>query len=345
MGTDGSVATPRRFRRLPMMIGLGVALAAAGWTAVWATARSRLLAEVETRLAALAERGVVVACPERAVGGYPFRMELSCRDPGVAIRDRGLTASAAGLRVVVQIWDPNLILLELDGPGVVKDAGGETTASWRTLRASLRWAIGGVQRLSVASEGLDLTARPLGRPPVRVAAAHAEVHGRPSGASGHDLDLALSLAAASLTIADKRLGPPKADLSLSTTLVDFLPPGPGPALKAFAERGGRLEPVGLGFAVGGISVEGSGRLTLDRAGALDGMITLVARGLEGLASGGAKEVGPELTTVLSGFVLLGKGSNDPARPGRRLEMIVDRGLVRIGRLTLGQLPPAFAAGE
>lgn len=343
MQTDGPMAAPRRFRRLPLVIGLGVAVAAAGWTAVWSMARSRLLAEVETRIAGLADRGIVVACPDRAVGGYPFRMELSCRDPGVEIRDRGVAASAAGLRVVAQIWDPRLVIVELDGPGMVKDAGGETAAIWRSLRASLRWTTDGVQRLSVASEGLDLTARPTGRPAVRIAAAHAEAHGRPSGDGGRDLDLAVSLAAASLTVADKRVGPAKADLSATTTLVDFLPPGPGPALKAFAGRGGRIEPAGLALAVGGIAVEGTGRLTLDRSGVLDGMITLVARGLEGLASGGAKEVGPELTTVLSGFVLLGKGSNDPARPGRRLEMIVDHGLVRIGRLTLGQLPPAFAA--
>lgn len=336
-------AAPRRSRRLPVTILVGVALAAA-WTAVWATGRARILAEIDGRLAALAETGVVVACDDRAIGGYPFRMELACRSPGVALRDRGVSASASALRVVAQVWDPRLILIELDGPGTATEPGGETAARWRTLRASLRWTTGGIERLSIAADGLDLTAKPAGRPPVHLVADHAEVHGRPSGDAARDLDLAARFAAATLTVADHRIGPPKADLALSATLREALPPGRGPIALTFAERGGVVEPVRLSLAVGGIALEGSGRLVLDRAGVLDGMITLVARGLESLATGGARDLGPELTAVLSGFALLGKASNDPALPGRRLELIVDHGLVRIARLTLGRIPPLFAAG-
>ena len=339
------VVTPRRRFRLPLVLGLGVAIAAAGWTAVWTTARGRILAEVEARLDGLAARGVVVACADREIGGYPFRMELSCRAPGVEIRDRGVRASATALRVVAQVWDPRLVLVEIDGPATAGDGGGEVTATWRNLRASLRWSGDGVKRVSLSAEGLDVTARGTGQPAVRLTAAHAEAHGRPSGAADRDLDLAASLAAASLSIADKRLGPPSADVAASTTLVDFLPPGPGPALPAFAARGGRIEPAKVSLAVGGIVVAGEGALVLDGGGVLDGTITLVARGLETLAKGGARDLGAELTTVLTGFVLLGKTPKDPAQPGRRLEMIVDHGSVRIGRVTLGRIPPLFAGGS
>jgi hypothetical protein len=235
-----------------------------------------------------------------------------------------------------------LILVEFDGPGLVRTADGETTATWRTLRASLRWRGDGVERLSIAAEGLDLTAGPRGRPVVHLTAEHAEAHGRPNGA---DLDLAASVAAGALSLADKRLGPPKADLSLDLRLAGFLPPGPGPALPAFAERGGLVDPIHLTLGVGGVAIEGAGKLVFDRAGVLDGMITLTARGLESLATGGAKDLGAEMTTALSGFALMGKASTDPARPGRRLEMIVDHGLVRLARLTLGRIPPLFAPGS
>ncbi len=338
-----SVST-RRFRRLPLVVAVGVAITAAAWTAVWATARTRILAEVDGQLAMLAARGVVVACPDRAVGGYPFRMEFSCRDPGVEIRAVGASASAASLRVVAQVWDPRLIQVELDAPGVARDARGVTSATWRGLRASLRWTAQGPQRLSIAAEGLDLTTRPTGAPMVHLTAEHAEAHGRPSGGEGRDLDLAVSFGAASLSLADKRLGPPRSDLAVSATLADFLPPGPGPAAMAFAGRGGLIDPVRLSFSTGGVVVEGAGRLVLDGGGLLDGMITLGARGLESLAKGGAAGLGPELTTVLTGFVLLGKASKDPSLPGRRLEMIVDHGLVRIGRVTLGRIPSLFPPG-
>jgi len=337
---DRDPTPPRRRPRLPLVIGLGLALAAAGWTAVWATARGRLLDEIDRRIDALAERGIAIACADREVGGFPFRMELSCRSPGVTLGAAGHTASAAALRVVAQIWDPHLILIELDGPGLVAEPGGEVSANWRSLRASLRWRGHGVERLSIAADGLDLTGRPTGRPTVHLRAEHAEAHGRPAGDAGRDLDLAASFAAAALTVGGLRIGPPRADLSLTAGLADFLPPGPGPALPAFAARGGRIEPAKLSLAVGGIAVEGSGKLVLDRAGVVDGMITLVARGLETLPT--VKDLGPELTAVLGGFVLLGKPSNDPALPGRRLEMIVDHGAVRIGRVGLGRIPPLFA---
>jgi hypothetical protein len=345
MTRDIETTPPPRRVRLPLVIGLGVAIAAAGWTAVWATARGRILAEIDSRLAVLATQGVVVACAEREIGGYPFRMELGCRSPGVEFRDRGLTVSAQALRVVAQVWDPRLVLVEVDGPGIAVTGGDETSAKWRLLRTSLRWSGDGVQRVSLSVDGLDLTAKPAGKPSVHVAAEHLEAHGRPHGEGGRNLDLATAFSGASLTVADKRIGPARADLSVSTTLVDFLPPGPGAPLPAFAARGGRIEPTKLSFAVGGIVVEGDGALVLDGDGVLDGMITLVARGLETLANGGAKALGPELTTVLSGFALLGKASKDPDRPGRRLEMIVDHGLVRIGRVTLGRIAPLFAAGS
>ncbi|WP_333823674.1 DUF2125 domain-containing protein [Pinisolibacter sp.] len=345
MSRDAETTAPSRRMRLPLVIGLGVAIAAAGWTAVWATARGRILAEIDGRLATLSTRGVVVACADREIGGYPFRMELTCRSPGVEIRDRGFTASAQALRVVAQVWDPRLVLVEVDGPGIAVTGGDATSAKWRLLRSSLRWAGDGVQRVSLSVDGLDLTAAPAGPPPVHLVAEHVEAHGRPHGEGGRNLDLATAFAGASLTVADKRIGPPRADLSVSATLVDFLPPGPGAPLPAFAARGGRIEPTKLSFAVGGIVVEGDGALVLDREGVLDGMITLVARGLETLTNGGAKGLGPELTTVLSGFVLLGKAAKDPDRPGRRLEMIVDHGLVRIGRVTLGRLAPLFAVGS
>ena len=332
---------PPRARRWPIVATLLVALGAAGWTAIWATARGRIVDEIDTRLARFARHGITIVCDDRAVAGYPFRMELSCRSPGLTLAGRGLSGSASGLRVVAQVWDPRLILVELDGPGLLRADGGETTATWRSLRASLRWGGDGVERLSIAAAGLDLTARPAGRPTLRLSADHAEVHGRPSGP---DLDLAASFAAAALTISDKRLGPPKADLSLDVRLAGFLPPGPGPALPAFAERGGVIEPIRLSLAVGGVAIEGDGRLLLDRAGLLDGMITLTARGIESLATGGARDLGPELTAALSGFALMGKASSDPARPGRRLELIVDHGLVRLARLSLGRIPPLFSPG-
>ncbi len=335
--------TPRRRRNLPMALALGAAVVAAAWIAVWATARSRLLAEIDRGLAEAARSGVVVACPDRAVGGFPFRMELSCASPGVEVRDRGLVASAQALRVVAQVWDPHLVIVELDGPATVKSGGDDVAARWRTLRASLRWNGDGVERLSIAGDGVEVVDRPAGRPPLRLAAEHVEAHGRPHGAGGHDLDLAASLAAASLSIGGSPVGPPRADVGAAATLVAALPPGPGAPISAFAARGGRIEPLRLSLSIGGLVLAGKGTLTLAPDGALDGTVGLAAQGLESLANGGAGKLGPELTTVVTAFVLAGKASADPDLPGRRLDMTIEHGRVRIGRVSLGELLPIAGA--
>jgi hypothetical protein len=332
---------PGRRRRLPIGILLFVAVLVAGWTAAWTWARSRGLEEMDVQLARLAARGVTIVCPERAVGGWPFRLEVSCRDPGVEIAAQGVGGSVAALRVVAQIWDPKLVLFEADGP-LVADAAGRARvdATWRRLSASLRLRPGGVERLSLSVEGIDATARSGEGRVDHLKAEHLEAHGRTSGERGGDVDVALSAAAATLELAGRRIGPPRSDVGLDATFHDLLPPGPGEPLAVFAARGGRIAPVHARFAVGGVRVEGKGEVTLGLDGLLDGSIAFVGQGLEAVVTQAAA-LGPETASLLGGFVLLGKPSQDPEMPGRRLDLVIDHGRPRFGRLQLPAMAPLF----
>lgn len=328
----------RIFRR-PWVVLLGVAVLCAAWSAVWATMRSRLITEVDHQLARLERDGVRIVCPDRAVGGFPFRLEISCRDPGLEIAGRGVGGSVAALRIVAQIWDPRLVLAEADGPLVAEEAGRtRVDATWRGLRASLRWSTAGIERLSLSAEGLDLTRRETGAGVARLQAEHLEAHGRGSGA--HDVDVAVSVASGVATVEGKRIGPPRSDLSLAATLREVFPFGPGDPARAFAARGGRIEPIRADFAVGGVRVAGKGALTLGSDGLLDGMIGFAATGLEAVVTQAAA-LGPETAGVLGGFVLLGKASNDPDLPGRRLDLVVDHGRPRFGRILMPPMAPLF----
>lgn len=333
-------ASGRRGRG-PMWLALGVAAAAAAWTAGWTWARSQAIEEMDARLAGLARQGVRVVCPERSVGGYPFRLEIDCRDPGVEIPARGLGGSVAALRVVAQIWDPRHVLMEADGPLVAEEAGrGRVDATWRRLSTSLRWRPGGVERASLSIEGLDATFRGPDGGAGRLAAEHWEAHGRSSGERSQSLDVAVSAAAAALEVNGRRIGPPRSDVAISTTFVDALPPGPGEAARAFAARGGRIEPIRASFAVGGVRVAGKGAMTLGTDGLLDGMIDFAAEGLEAVVTQPAS-LGPETASLLGGFILLGKPSQDPDLPGRRLDLVIDHGRPRFGRLLSAPMAPLF----
>lgn len=328
-----------RRRPMPKIVAAIVAVIAVAWSAVWFYGRGRALEEVDRALAGLAARGVSIVCPEREVGGFPFRMELSCRQPGVTIAATGASGSATALRVVAQVWNPLLVIAELDGPLVGEDgAGTRVTATWRTLRASVRLSARGPERISVASTGLDLAVAPREGVAVGLTGEHVEAHGQRSGE--RDLDLAVTGASTAVKVGGAAVGPRRADLGLTVRLNEAIPFGPGEPVRAFAARGGRIEPIGFDFASGGVTVHGKGEMTIGRDGVLDGSIGLAAKGLEAVVSGGA-ELGPDLQKLLGAFVLLGKTSTDPDLPGRRLDLIIERGRPRFGRLVGPPLPLLF----
>lgn len=339
--TGRSSERPSRGGRKPLFLLLAVAVVIAAWTALWTWGRGRLITEMDLRLARLSQAGVRIVCPERGIGGFPFRMEISCRDPGVELTNAGIGGSVAALRVVAQVWDPRLILVEADGPAVLEGVGrGRLDASWRRLGTSVRVHSGGVDRLSVSIEGLDATTRAADGRTLRLKAEHLEGHGRTSGPEDRDVDVALATAAAALVVDGRPVGPPRADLSAAATLRSLLPAGPGDPLAAFAARGGRIEGIRTSFAVGGASVAGKGEMTLGVDGLLDGTIALAAQGLEGVATQPAA-FGAETASLLGGFLLFGKASTDPDLPGRRLDLIVERGRPRLGRLVFPPMAPLF----
>lgn len=339
--TEPSAERRSRFGRWPFHVLLAVAVIAAGWTALWAYGRNRLIDEIDARLAALAEEGVRIVCPERSVGGFPFRFEVSCRDPGVEVAARGFGGSVAALRVVVQVWDPHLILLEADGPGVVEEAGrGRLDAGWRRLAVSLRPHPRGIERLSISVEGLDASARGADGTNLHLRAEHFEGHGRTAGPTEADLDVALAAAAAALVVDGHPVGPPRSDLSIAATAKAVLPPGPGDPLAAFAARGGEIEGIRTSFSVGGASVVGKGAMKLGGDGLLDGRIALAAQGIETVMARPAT-VGAETASLLGGFLFFGKASNDPDLPGRRLDLVIDKGVPRLGRVAFPRMAPLF----
>ena len=87
---------------------------------------------------------------------------------------------------------------------------------------------------------------------------------------------------------------------------------------------------------------GKGDLRLRDDGLLDGAIAVAARGLEALAGEGGRALGRDGAATAGAFLLLGKASDDPDLPGRRLDLVVENGRPRFGRVVLPQMAPLFA---
>lgn len=331
----------RKRRLLPSLVVGVVVVASAIWAGGWFFARSKVAEELDRVIDRLAASGVKVACPDRSIGGFPFRFEIGCDGPEVEIVRQGTSLTVSRAKIVVQAWDPHLVLAQFEGPVEIATPAGVFEGTAHALGVSLRWSLRGVDRLSLAAEGLDGRWTATDGPVTRLVAERLELHGRDDGERRTDLDLALVARKAVLFKGDKREGPEASDLDLSIRLNEFLPLVPPEPARVFAGRGGRIEPIRLTYASAGLVFNGKGALRLLPDGQLDGTIGVAAQGLERLALGASKSLGVEATALASGFVLLGKPSADPDLPGRRLELVVDHGRPHMGRVVFPPLRPLF----
>src|SRR4029079_8025550 len=87
------------------------------------------------------------------VGGYPFRIEVRCGEPGVEVRGQGgqLTVRARELLAVAQIYQPTLVIAEVTGPMTINDSSEAIalTADWTLLEASVRGLPTAPERISI----------------------------------------------------------------------------------------------------------------------------------------------------------------------------------------------------
>lgn len=318
-----------------------VALVTGGWTAGWVYVRSEVENGLDRAIADLAVEGVTIDCPERGVGGWPFRIDLSCTTPTLALPN-GVKASAGALRAVTVVTDIDLVVVELDAPVAASGPDGEElTADFSLLQASIRRGAEGLGRVSVAADGLTLAASRDGTTAGRLGAARAEVHLLP--VEGHPADRQVSIA---LTQAVPLLGgadilPAPADLTLYTTITEaesaLMAADP---LRGLAEAGGSVEILQAGLQLGGTRLDVTGRASLNGDGTLDGALTATGTGFDWLTTAAreGRPVPTALSSLGAGFLLIGRPVADGAR---QIEVGIDDGSVLANGTRLIQLPPLF----
>lgn len=367
---------PRRSHRrvlLPTALLLVLALA---WSAAWVYLRDRTDRMLTRAMADQAAQGRTLTCQDRSLGGYPFRLELRCRDARLEVaRDKSrVVATAPALLVVAQVYDPRHLILELTGPMAVAtpDDGRSAVVTWRTAEASLVTGDGPPERGDLVLDGLSAT---LDADPAPVLGdAHLDFHAR--RAAGQDPDaesagtpnqgagdrsagdrIALSdsaydvvarLDAASIPALDASLGgtqPVKAEFQGTVTHLGAFGPAPLPdRLKTWAEQGGAMQVVLARLDRGPSALRAQGEVSLDRQGRPSGQLTVALAGVQELG-GGLKRAGVDTGNLLSllgfGLQVLGKPTNIDGRPAAEVPITLAGGRARAGAFPLGKLPSLF----
>lgn len=208
-----SVATLKVVR-----LGIAVVLCILVYSGLWYGAAGALKDKLTAILAGANPAAITAECDDMQVGGFPFRVGVTCSRLSVDDHFHGLSASFGAFRSAAQVYAPGHVVWELDSPGQVRSALGFSLAlEWQALRSSLNAGLSGLDRTSLEATGLQVLLTTLvDGATIETTAPHAEAHLR---RSGEDLDIALLSRDAVVSLRGQASLLPPVSSSLDMTLV------------------------------------------------------------------------------------------------------------------------------
>jgi hypothetical protein len=364
---------PRRRSRWPLFLPfILVVVLAILWSGAWFYAS----AKAETVLNGWREReakvGRIYTCQQESIGGFPFRIEVRCLVPAAEWRSSvpPLAFKAKDLLAAVQVYDPNLVISELQGPLSIGEPGKAPAfvANWKLGQSSVRGTPQAPERVSFVFEAPVVDRLADGGNVNVFKAERAEVHGRIAAGSAADhpvIDLAMLLQSAVAPELHQAAREPF-DMDVVAQLKglkDFSPKSWPDRFRELQAAGGRIEIVKARAQQDDIVAVGAGTLGLTAKGNLDGnlQITIVrldkvlkkfdlekvmSEGQVGQTFNSLDRILPGLGNVVrqnapSLISSLGQRTILEGKQAVALPLRFDDGAVFLGPIPVGRTPPLF----
>lgn len=258
------------------------------WSAAWFFVRERVDAEIGTRLAREADLGRNWDCADRNVGGYPFRIEISCASL-IFTRADGATSSLGPTRAVAQVYQPRHVIVEAAGPFRGTDGIASFEGDWESLRASITELGRGTEQFALDLRGPEIAVHGAGPAPMEASAERVELYLRPApglapGAGA--VDMVMRASDARTPALDRLVGddrPAQIEVAARTTNLRNLRPAPPRQMAAnWRDAGGSVTIDVIDIRKGDAHVQIGGELRLDDALRPQGRIEPAAAGIEDL---------------------------------------------------------------
>jgi hypothetical protein len=332
-----SAPTNTKYSRRIKWLGIGVALIAAAYTAVWFWGASYLKGEIAKGLEQANAAGTKADCANLDVKGFPFRAGVFCDKITFADPRQNIAVSFGAFRSAAQVYDPARGIVELDGPLEAQLPTGETVkGNWSLLHASARYGDPLPKQIDVEMKDLDLSVAQIDAVPL-VKASNAQTHFR---TVEQDVDIASSAEGLSLNpkITGERNIPPfnfetSVRLNNGAKFLDTSAQTLGQFLRG---QSGTINTIGLNFvAGGGLSV--SGPLSVDEAGLLSGDLSVTFTEAAKLGET-VQKISPEIAAYLTPSLSAAAAT---AKPGEnpKIDVTIRKGKAAIGIFPLGDIPP------
>lgn len=322
--------------RAPSRLGLYVPFAiflliCLAWTGFWFYARFRAEQALDAWLALEQTAGRQWTCPDREIGGYPFRMEITCSKPTFSgtLREPGgetaaVTGSLGGFSAEALVYDPGHLIASLKAPLRVRDAAGRgADIDWQQLQASVEGRPGALGLFSLVATAPKVVIAGAAEPVASAGTLEVHLRHRTDDEAGA-YDFALSADKAQVPLLDALGGsgePASLTLQGRASKLGGLDARNMPAaLEAWRKAGGDVQIAVLKLQKGSMSIDGVGDLRLDEAHYPQGQIETRVTGADQLlAQFGLGGRGMQIGGIL-GSLLGGKASHAGAAPGPGLKL-------------------------
>ncbi len=362
-----------------------VVVLAAGWCGLWYYAASVADGTLAGWVAREAAAGRVYSCGSQGISGFPFRIEAHCVevDADVQSMTPPFVVAAKEIAFTAQVYHPTLLVGEVTGPLTVAAPGQPPgfVATWSRAHMSVSGLPPNPDAVSVTIEQPHLDRGAGANAPILFAADFADLEARIVAGSAEDhpvIDVVLRFDAATAPSVHALFGEPLQG-NIEVVLRGFKDLSPKPLADRFHEMatsGGNIEIRSLRFERTDAVVVGSGTLTVNGNGRLNGVVQvsvygldtivpqlgidkLIGQGLDRLtgANGGSGQGLSALNRLmpgLSGVVTqtanasviddlkkMGQQTEIDKKPAVALPLRFADGAVYLGMIRIGEVPALF----
>jgi hypothetical protein len=386
-GSAAPVARSRRARRawrIIVPIALIVALAAA-WCGLWYYSASVADRTLSGWVAREATAGRVYTCGSEGISGFPFRIQAHCTQASATVNSfqPPFAAAAQDLTFTAQVYNPTVLTGDITGPLTVAAPGQPPSfvATWSLARISVSGLPPDPDAVSFTIEQPHLDHGSGAGAATLFAADDAAFTARivaGSAANQPVIDAVFHLASAKAPTVQPLLADPLQG-DMEVVLRGFKDLSPKPLAARFREMqtsGGSIEIKSLRIERADAIVVGSGTLTVNADGKLDGLVQVAVSGLENIVpqlgidkligqgidklAGAHGQPGQGLSMLdgflpgLSGVVRdsanasvvddlkkMGQPTQIDNKPATALPLRVSDGAVYLGMVRIGEIPPLF----
>ena len=346
-------AASRLRRHWRLILVVSMAFIGAGWSFLWLVAAQATAGNLRDWVAREQLLGRSWTCADRRLGGFPFRIKVTCDRPSFHGEVSGAEVSGrlGALFAAAEVYAPTSIAVAVEGPLDIDSSDGRRLhAAWASLAVDLVFGADGLDRASLVADAPQLHAEAPQFGDLTIDARRAETDvaadsGRPADTAA--VDFSVRIDDGKFQALDRLFGDADPATIQADGIISHLDATGGGDLAEAAETwrqaGGAIDLTESLLRKGATEIGASGHLDLDALHRPHGRIDASGAGLEPvLARYGVPNGALAIDGLLTGLLASPGGTGTRTPETLRLPLRLENGRVFAGPVrTPLTLPPLY----